>query len=160
MNANEIISRMTEIEAAIGAAERDLAGLRSEGIGLWNELEAFRKGLSFAPAVAAPAQASRNADRSEGVDTALKLCIKRTIQKKAKEGGSAIELSAVAGVAALRVAQRRGMPEVPAWVSGWADTQIAKLFPSPVEAPAEKIEKTGEIGPVPVDASKPSKRKK
>lgn len=159
MNANELITRMTEIETEVGMHKRALADLQSEGQGLFAEFESWRLGLAFATSVVVPGPASKTAaKRQDDGKSIFKLPIKRAI--KAKGAGSFEELAAVAGSAALKVAHRRGMPEVPAWVSQWADTQIAKLFPSPVEAPAEKVEETGETAPVPVEAPRSAKRKK
>ncbi|MCZ2153173.1 MAG: hypothetical protein LC114_04610 [Bryobacterales bacterium] len=161
MNANELISRMTEIEGEMHGHEQALANLRSEGQSLFSQFEDWRKGLRFAPAAAVPAPASKtDADRKDDLKTAFKLAIKRAIQK-AKDGGSTIEAAvALAGATAMKVAEKKGV-EVPTWIGGWTETQIEKAFPQPQgDAPAAEISESKEIESVPTDAVKPVRRRK
>src|ERR1035438_7411263 len=80
MNANELISRMTDIEAEMKMHEGALADLRSEGQGLFAEFESWRAGLTFAHSAAPKAKAPKGEGRDD-LKTGLKLSVKRAIQK-------------------------------------------------------------------------------
>ena len=159
MNANELISRMTDIESEMKMHEGALADLRAEGQGLFAEFESWRSGLAFGSLAAPNAKAAKGEDN---VSTGLKLAIKRAIQKAKDSGSSSIEALTLGEATALRFVEKKGV-SMPNWVAEWTERFIGKVYPQPqVETPVvAEADETKQAESAGADESpKPTKKRK
>jgi hypothetical protein len=154
-----MINEMLAIENEIKSHRSSIDELLQKGLNLRSEFESWRTNLPFG----LPEIATAKPRKSEGKDdlkVALKLVLKRAAAKAVSDGCAKDVALNMAETAGRKYVEKKGA-DLPSWVAEWSKQLIEKMYPqSQVEAPVANASENKEIGSVPTEAPKASKKRK